>query len=519
MVKQLTSNNRKSFIVWILSTLILHSSNAVSVLVLSFVWTGILTVVSAFAIMLGSNVGTTLTGALFWLIGTSYDVTMFAYPLLFFWAVWITFFKKREFIQKIGKGFIGLALIFFALMYMKDWMMFITEFDLTCLTSMPVIVFFWIGLLITLLVQSWSATFIIALTSLSVNVIPLPCAIAMMLGWYLWSTVTIILASFGTNASKRQTAYFHVVFNASLALLWLLTLPWIVKLLENIVIPNLWLEHSFALLYIGLRVVCALLWLPFVNPVYKLFKRKIQDQEQEKKLSIEKLEPPIDQEVAFLAIKQDILFYLKNIINYNLNIWDFYLADIKKEEKSDQELLAEDFDFGQMYFQNSYRELKNIQEALLRFLLLLNQKNDQTLEDSEKNNTLYQVILWIGDSSKHLKDVWEIVDDWKRSTSESLQQDYKVMRKMVLDFYKELLQVLVNLDNKNAIDMIHQLLDKIQKNDRKYIKMYKKDSTDLKLSNIIQVNRYFSLSCLSLVNAVEKITLTKEEKKYIKDLF
>jgi hypothetical protein len=115
--------------------------------------------------------------------------------------------------------------------------------------------------------------------------------------------------------------------------------------------------------------------------------------------------------------------------------------------------------------------------------------------------------------------VWEIVDDWKRSTSESLQQDYKVMRKMVLDFYKELLQVLVNLDNKNAIDMIHQLLDKIQKNDRKYIKMYKKDSTDLKLSNIIQVNRYFSLSCLSLVNAVEKITLTKEEKKYIKDLF
>jgi len=130
-----------------------------------------------------------------------------------------------------------------------------------------------------------------------------------------------------------------------------------------------------------------------VNQVYKLFKRKIQDQEQEKKLSIEKLEPPIDQEVAFLAIKQDIFFYLKNIINYNLNIWDFYLADIKKEEKSDQELLAEDFDFGQMYFQNSYRELKNIQEDLLRFLLLLNQKNDQTLEDSEKNNTLYQVIL------------------------------------------------------------------------------------------------------------------------------
>jgi hypothetical protein len=67
--------------------------------------------------------------------------------------------------------------------------------------------------------------------------------------------------------------------------------------------------------------------------------------------------------------------------------------------------------------------------------------------------------------------------------------------------------------------MLHEILDQITRNDKKYITMYKKESTDLKLSNLIQVNRYFSLSCTSLVNAIEKINLTKEEKKYIKESF
>ena len=107
-------------------------------------------------------------------------------------------------------------------------------------------------------------------------------------------------------------------------------------------------------------------------------------------------------------------------------------------------------DFGKNYLKTTYNELKNIQENLLRFLVQLNQKNNQSAEEIEKMNTLYQIILGIGDSSKYLKDVWDLVEDWKRSTSESSQKDYEIMRKMVLEFYQNILEVLVILDNKNA---------------------------------------------------------------------
>lgn len=270
----------------------------------------------------------------------------------------------------------------------------------------------------------------------------------------------------------------------------------------------------------GFRALCALLVLPFVNQISLLFQKYITEQKSDLQLAIQRIEQPLDTELSILALKQDILLYLKMIIKYNLNIRDFYLTDIKnKEEKAEQELLLKNGDFGKNYIKDAYIELKNIQENLLDFLVQLNQKNNNTTEEVEKNTTLYQIILGIGDSSKYLKDVRDRVEDRKRSTSETSQKDYATMRKMVLEFYQDILEVLVNLDNNNSMKMLHEILDQITRNDKKYITMYKKESTDLKLSNLIQVNRYFSLSCTSLVNAIEKINLTKEEKKYIKESF
>jgi len=135
----------------------------------------------------------------------------------------------------------------------------------------------------------------------------------------------------------------------------------------------------------------------------------------------------------------------------------------------------------------------------------------------EQVSTLYQAILDIGDSSKYLKDVWERVEDWQWSTSEALQKDYEILRKIVLDFYQRVIQVMANLDNKKSITLLRGLVEQIQKSDKKYIGMYEGEGNDLKLANLIQVNRYFTLSCMSLMKAIEGVSLTSEDKEYLKE--
>jgi Na+/phosphate symporter len=183
-----------------------------------------------------------------------------------------------------------------------------------------------------------------------------------------------------------------------------------------------------------------------------------------------------------------------------------------------EKVFQRDMNFGKTYLKNEYHEIKEIQEKLLDFLVRMSQMEIQKSEDADQISSLYQVVIDVGDSSKYLKDVWDRVEDWQWSTSEQLQKDYGTLRKMVLEFYTSVLQLLANLDNKQAFSLLHEVLEKIEKTDKKYLTMFKrKEGDDVDLANLIQVNRYFSMSCLSLVKAIESISLSGEEKKYLKE--
>ena len=127
LLKRFTSSVPKSFWSWILITTILESSNVVSVLVLAFVWTGILSLTSALAVILGSNVGTMLTTSILWIVWLSLNVSIIALPLIFIGAVWMSFFSRWDKIVMISKFMFSFWVIFLAFSLMKDWLAFVTE--------------------------------------------------------------------------------------------------------------------------------------------------------------------------------------------------------------------------------------------------------------------------------------------------------------------------------------------------------------------------------------------------------
>ena len=151
----------------------------------------------------------------------------------------MTFFSNKDKVVLISKVLIGLALIFLSFAFMKEGLLFITSIvDLTYFMDMNPWVFFLMGLMLTLLVQSGGAVFIIALTSVSSGLITAEAALPILFGTYLGATITIVIASFGHQpAIKKQVAMGHVGFNLIVALLGMLALPRIKVVLSQYLFP------------------------------------------------------------------------------------------------------------------------------------------------------------------------------------------------------------------------------------------------------------------------------------------
>ncbi|MDR0282199.1 MAG: hypothetical protein LBI53_02495 [Candidatus Peribacteria bacterium] len=91
---------------------------------------------------------------------------------------------------------------------------------------------------------------------------------------------------------------------------------------------------------------------------------------------------------------------------------------------------------------------------------------------------------------------------------------------MVRQFYESVIQVIADLDNQEYIQLLHKLMEEIKKNEKKSLSLFSNTKFDnVELANIIQVQYYFTLSCRSIVKAIEEIVLTQEEIDYITENF
>jgi len=131
---------------------------------------------------------------------------------------------------------------------------------------------------------------------------------------------------------------------------------------------------TLAFFYVGFRTLVAVLAFPFLGFFSRVFQKYLKDRQDIFTLATQKIEHPVDMEVALLAVKQDLLVYFKKVVGYNLNIWDFYLADVNPEETDIKKMLLRNLNFGKTHLKKEYQEMKVIQEQLLSFLVMLNQK-------------------------------------------------------------------------------------------------------------------------------------------------
>ena len=225
----MTRNRATGTLTGFFITALIQSSSASTVMVVSFVNAGLMTLSQSMAVIMGANVGTTFTAWVIALFGFKVDIAAFALPLIGV-SVPLLFSKKSR-TKSIGEFGIGFAFLFMGLSliskYVPDLQQNPEMFEfLQRYTSMgfgSVMIFCLVGIIVTMIIQSSAATFAITLIMCSKGWITFDLACALVLGSNIGTTITPLLASLSGNVAAKRTAMGHLLFNL-LGTVWTLAI-------------------------------------------------------------------------------------------------------------------------------------------------------------------------------------------------------------------------------------------------------------------------------------------------------
>ena len=225
----MTSNPLKGVLTGLGITSVIQSSSATTVMVVSFVNAGLLTLTQAIGVIMGANIGTTVTAWLVSWLGFKADISILAVPLMLFGFLFSN--SKRDKRKHIGELIVGFSLLFLGLSFMKDSVPDLRQTPevLAFVSSWAshgfgsVLLFLAFGTVLTLILQSSSATMAITLIMLSMGWIPFDMACAMVLGENIGTTITANIAASVGNTQAKRAAMSHTIFNV-FGVVWALIL-------------------------------------------------------------------------------------------------------------------------------------------------------------------------------------------------------------------------------------------------------------------------------------------------------
>ncbi len=225
----MTSNSVSRILTGLFITAVIQSSSATTVMVVSFVNAGLLSLVQSIGVIMGANIGTTFTAWLISLLGFKADIAILAIPLIGFGFAFMMCKANKK--KSIGELIIGFALLFLGLSFLKE--------SVPDLQSSPevlaflqqwtnygfgsILMFVGIGTILTIVLQSSSATMALTLVMCNNGWIPFEMGAAMVLGENIGTTITANIAASVANVSARRAAMAHSVFNV-FGVIWVLVL-------------------------------------------------------------------------------------------------------------------------------------------------------------------------------------------------------------------------------------------------------------------------------------------------------
>lgn len=290
----MTSTRFGGVVTGFLTTSVIQSSSATTVMIVSFVNAGLLNLKQAIGVIMGANIGTTVTALIIVIFGFKISITAFALPILAF-AVPLFLFAKVDRWKYLGEFLIGFSILFIGLGALKD----LVPSNLSPETQefigqlgeygfLSTILMVLVGTIVTIIVQSSSAAIAITLTLCAKGIIPFEMAAAIVLGENIGTTITANIAALIGNTHAKRAARAHLIFNL-IGVIWMLILfnPFL-RLIDGIVISlNLGspftnvdsIKDGLTAFHMLFNILNTLLLVWFVNLIAKIVIKMVPSKE------------------------------------------------------------------------------------------------------------------------------------------------------------------------------------------------------------------------------------------------
>ncbi len=325
------------------TTAMLQSSSATTVMAVGFVGAGLMTFSQSLGIIFGANIGSTITGWVVALFGFKLPLGTIVLPLILLGVILKLFFKDK--ISTFGYALAGFGLIFVGISLMQEAMSgfqgIITPENLPSDSWIGRLQLVTLGILSTLITQASSAGVAVTLTALYANAISFEQAAALVIGMDVGTTVTAAMASIGGSVNVRRTGLSHVIYNLFTGVMALFLITPYIYLWETLAEGALMQNAEIALVafHTSFNALGVLIILPFTHQFAHLIEKIIPSKEP---IFTEKLdkrllqEPSLALEAARISAQDEFIALLQHI--------NFILGDMKYGKKSDLTLLQSALD-------------------------------------------------------------------------------------------------------------------------------------------------------------------------------
>ncbi|MFZ7805451.1 Na/Pi cotransporter family protein [Bacillus thuringiensis] len=443
ILDRFTTNPLMGVLAGMLVTVLIQSSSGTTALTVGLVSAGFMTLRQAIGVIMGANIGTTVTA---FIIGIK--IGEYALPVMAVGAILLFFFKNKK-VHSVGQVVFGFGMLFFGLELMSAGMKPLRSLEsfqeLTVSMSDNPILGIVVGTVFTLIVQSSSATIGILQELFGQGAIDLQAALPVLFGDNIGTTITAVLAAIGTSIAARRAALVHVIFNIIGTIIFTILLVPFTSLIQYFQTSlNLNPEMTIAFAHGTFNVTNTIIQFPFIAVLAWIVTKIIRGEDATIDFKPQHLNP--------IFIEQSPAIALTEAQKEIIRMAEFSLHGLKE---ASQFLNTQDKKHANMATQLE-GAINNLDKKITEYLVLLSEK-PLSPTDSEKHSVLAGVVGDIERVGDHVENLVELVDfqiSNRVSLSDEALTELNEMLELTISTLQDSVEALTNFDTELAQTVI-----------------------------------------------------------------